>query len=256
MSDAYQCPCCGGVSDLGSVKCQYCGTPFLPQGAGFGGSNKSLGQQVADLEALLIKTPNDAKLQYLLGETCHKAGEYDKAEQALEKAAALAPGDAKIPHLLAWNAGIKNGWECVKVGKYADRAVSLAPDFKPAQAMKLLNAAAQTYIFGNRGDFDLVLETLNKALALDPENTYIYMYAATVYEEALQRKDAIAVLKKAADLALKDIAPDKEDARVFARLGYLCYKDGQLDEAKKNLDKAIALDPTNATARQIERMME
>lgn len=256
MSEPYVCPCCGGASDFSSDHCQYCGTPFLPQGAAFGGSNKSLALQIAELETEAAKKPNDAKLQYALGEACHRAGEYDKAELALEQAAALSPGEARIPQLLAWNAGIKNGWECVKVGKYADRASALDPDFKPAQAMKLLNTAAQRYVFGTRDDFDLVIGTLNKALALDPENTYIYMYAATVYEEALQRKDAIAVLKKAAELSLQDIAPAKEDARVFARLGYLCYRDGQPDEAKKYLDKAISLDPENATARQFEKNLK
>jgi tetratricopeptide (TPR) repeat protein len=256
MSEPYVCPCCGGASDFSKARCEYCGTPFLPQGAGFGASGKSPALQIADLEAAAAKKPNDAKLQYALGEAWHKAAEYDKAEQALEKAAALSPGEPRIPHLLAWNAGIKNGWECVKVARYADRAVALDPNFKPAQAIKLLNTAAQTYVFGNRDDFNLVIETLNQALALDPENTYVYMYAASVYEGAMQRKDAIAVLKKAAELSLQDIAPAKEDARVFARLGYLCYRDGQLDEAKKYLDKAISLDPANATARQFEKNLE
>jgi tetratricopeptide (TPR) repeat protein len=256
MSEQYVCPYCGGASDFTSTHCQYCGAPLLPQGAAFGGSNKSLALQIADMETALAKKPNDAKLQYALGEAYHRSGDYDKAEQALEKAAALAPAEAKIPHLLAWNAGIKNGWECVKVGTYADKAIALDPNFNQAQAIKLLNTAAQAYVFGTPDDLQLVLDTLNKALALDPENTYIYMYAATVYEGAMQRKDAIAVLKKAADLSLQDIAPAKEDARVFARLGYLCYRDGQMDEAKKYLDQAISLDPTNTTARQFERNLK
>ena len=252
MSDAYICPACGGASDFSSIKCQYCGSLLLPQGGGFAGSaGGSLGQQIADLEAGAVKTPNDGKLQYALGEAYHKNGEYDKAELALEKAATLSPKEVKIPQLLAWNAGIKYGWECVKVGKYADRAVALDPQFKPAQAMKLLNTAAQMYLFGTRDDYNDVLDTLNKALQLDPENTYVYLYASTVYEEAHQRNDAIKVLKKAADKAILDIAPAKEDARIFARLGYLFQKNGQPDEAKKYLDKAVSLDPGNTTAKNL-----
>ncbi len=255
MSDSYVCPCCGGASDFSSSHCQYCGSLLLPQGGAYAGSSVSLAQGIPDLEAALLKKPNDGKLQYSLGEAYHRNGEYDKAEQALEKAAALAPTEVKIPHLLAWNAGIRYGWECVKVGKYADRAIALDPQFNPAQAMKLLNAAAQLYLFGTSDDYNEVLATLNKALTLDPENTYIYLYASTVYEQALQRADAIAVLKKAAELSIKDIAPAKEDARIFARLGYLYKKDGQYDEAKKYLDKAVSLDPDNYTAKSLQKAL-
>lgn len=252
MSDTYTCPRCGGVSDFSSTVCQYCGTPFLPQGGGFGVSGGSP-LKIADLEAQAAKKPNDPKLLYALGEAYHKAGDYDKAGAALEKAAAAAPGEADIPYLQAWNAGIKSGWECVKVAQYAERAAALKPDYKQALAVKLLNQAAQKFMFDSRDGQDEVLGLLNQALQQDPENTYIYMYAASVYEAALQRKDAIAVMQKAAELSLKDIAPAKEDARVFARLGYLYYKDGNAAEAKKYLDKAIALDPENYTAKQLER---
>jgi len=253
MSDPYICPCCGGASDFSSSKCPYCGSLLLPQGTGYGGFSGSLAQQTADMEAKAVKTPNDGKLQYALGEAYHRAGEYAKAEQALEKAAVLSPKESKIPYLLAWNTGIKTGWECAKVGKYADRAIALDPEFKPAQAIKLLSSAAQMYIFGGRSDYDAVIEMLNKARELDPENTYIYMYASTVYEEAFQRKDAIAVLKKATEMALNDIAPAKEDSRVFARLGYLYFRDGQMAEANKYMDKALNLDPDNNTVRQMKK---
>ncbi len=256
MSDSYVCPSCGGASDFSSNHCPYCGNLLLPQGTGYGGSSGSLTQQIADMESKAVKTPNDGKLQYALGDAYHRAGEYDKAEKALEKAAVLSPKESKIPYLLAWNTGIKSGWECAKVGKYADQALALDPQSGRAQAMKLLATAAQMYVFGSRDDYDTVIETLNKARALDPENTYIYMYASTVYEDAYQRDDAIAVLKKAAELALKDIAPAKEDARVFARLGYLYSRNGQLAEAKKYLDQALSLDPDNNTIRQMEKKMQ
>ncbi|HBA62040.1 MAG TPA: hypothetical protein DCZ92_14745 [Elusimicrobia bacterium] len=255
MSTGYSCPCCGGDSDFTSDHCEYCGTPFLPQGGSFANPSSSLGQQIADMETQAVKTPNDGKLHFALGEAYHRYGDYDKAEKSLEKAAVLSPKEAKILHMLAWNAGIKNGWECVKVGQFADRAIGLKPDFQPAQAMKLLHNAAQLYLFGTRDDYNSVLEMLSSALKLDPENTYVYLYAATVYEESRQYVDAIKVLQKAGELSLKDLAPAREDARIFARLGFLYQKIGQVEEAKKALAKAVNLDPNNATARKLQKTL-
>lgn len=255
MTDGYSCPCCGGESDFSSDCCQYCGTPFLPQGGGFANPSKNLALQIADMEAKTVKTPKDAKLHFALGEAYHRYGDYVKADLSLEKAASLSPKEAKIPHMQAWNSGIRNGWECVKVGKCAERAMALNPKFKPAQAMKLLNSAAQLYLFGTRDDYNAVLEMLSQALKLDPENTYVYLYAATVYEDARQPADAIKVLEKAAELSLKDIAPAREDARIFARLGFLYHKLGKPEEAKKYIAKAVSLDPNNTTAKKLQKLL-
>ncbi|MFA6583699.1 MAG: tetratricopeptide repeat protein [Elusimicrobiaceae bacterium] len=251
MSDSYVCPNCGGESSFASERCEYCGTLLMPQMTASGVANDVLLRQLAEMEAKALKTPGDGKLQYALGEAYHRLGDYNRADKCLQKAAELLPTEPMVFQMLAWNAGIKGGWENDTVGDYLERALILNPELKTAQALKFLHEGARLYLFNWSANAEEIMSAFEKAVALDPENAYIYHYASRLCESMRQYDDAIRLSKQAAERALKDIAPGKEDARIFARLGYLRRKVNQLDEARKYLAQAINLDPDNAAVKSL-----
>jgi tetratricopeptide (TPR) repeat protein len=110
----------------------------------------------------------------------------------------------------------------------------------------------QGYLF-HRSDDNIksALEEFKAAIELDPKNTYGFYYTGSIYEMEDDLEQAVDYFQKAAALSLDDIAPGKEDARLFARVGYLYYKLKQYDPAKKFLSDALRLDPNNSAAQEI-----
>ena len=256
MSETYTCPGCGGVSDFSAGRCPYCQNPFAPalgSSIGLSKDDASVRKLAAQLEAKIAKSPNDGNSCYALGEAYHHLGDYKKAQEQLQRAAQLLPNKAEVFYLLAWNSGMKQGWESVTVAENARKALALNPEFPQAEALLHLSKGVQSYLF-QRSDLDHLDAALNefrRVIELDPRNTYGYYYAASVYEMADEMDHALECFEKAAELSTDDIAPSKEDARIFARAGFLYYKLGQRAPAKKFLTDARNLDPDNSAVQEI-----
>jgi tetratricopeptide (TPR) repeat protein len=209
-------------------------------------------KQIPQLEAKIAKAPNDGNSRYALGEAYHRLGDYDKAQEQLEKAAQLLPQKPEVFYLLAWNSGVKQGWESAAVEENAKRALALNPRSKQAEALLHLSKGVQSYLFRQSGaNSDSGLGEFMAAIELDPKNAYGYFYAGSVYESAEELEQAADYFQKAAELSLDDIAPGKEDARLFARVGVLNYKLKNYDSAKKFLTDAVKLDPGNSAAQEL-----
>jgi tetratricopeptide (TPR) repeat protein len=260
VNENYVCPGCGGVAELRAERCEFCGNPFvaaLKSGAAVAADEATLLKQAADLETRLLRNPNDGKAHYELGQAYHRLGQYMKAQQQLKLAVALGPGKTDWLYLLAWNTGIMQGWECAEVETCAKTALSVDPKFKPAEALLHLARGAQAVLYDRSGSAaKTALDEFRAAIELDPKNAYGFYCAGCVYEQLDDLEQAADYFRKAAVLSTQDFAPNKEDARLFARVGTIYCKLDRPEDARKYLTEALTLDPDNSGAQRMLSLLD
>jgi cytochrome c-type biogenesis protein CcmH len=129
-------------------------------------SGESLDRAIAELERRVGKTPDDGEAWAMLGQAHRMAGNIPPARQALERAIALRPGDARITadyaEILMMSAG---GDFAGKPFELLSRALELDPDDEKAVA---LMAAAQY----RRGDKVQALRHMRKLAANMPPGSH------------------------------------------------------------------------------------
>jgi predicted O-linked N-acetylglucosamine transferase (SPINDLY family) len=162
-------------------------------------------------------------------------GRVEEALANYDKVLAIEPGNAAV-----WNVrgvALHALVQFESALEAFERAVALRPNFIDA--------------FRNRGDvlrnlrrFDEALTSYDRAIALDPGNAAIWNERGVLLGEMNRLEDALASYDKA--LALK---PDYANALInrgslqWSRMGR------RYDEATKDLERALALDPQHAYAR-------
>jgi tetratricopeptide (TPR) repeat protein len=255
VNETYVCPGCGGVASISAERCEFCGNPFVPvlkSGVTMAKDEVELRKLIADLEARLVKIPADGKARYALGQAYHHAGDLAKAQEQLQIAASLGPNQPEWLYLLAWNTGMSRGWECADVEKCAKTALAVNPAYKQADALIHLCRGNRIFLF-DRGDDSRAraLDEFKAAIELDPKNPYGFYYAGCVYELEDDLEQAADFFRRAAIIATGGVAPNKEDARLFARVGMIYCKLDRADDARKYLTDAVALDPDNAAVQRI-----
>lgn len=255
MNETYVCPGCGGVASLRAERCEFCGNPFVPvlkAGPTLEKDEAALRKQAAELSVRIVKAPNDGKAHFALGQVYHELGEFVKAQAELLAAVALGPDKIEWLYFLAWNTGMNQGWNCVDVEKYATTALALKPDFKKADALIHISRGNRFILF-ERGENSraLALDEFKAAIELDEKNPYGFYFAGCVYELEEDLEQAVDYFRKAAVVSTTGLAPNREDARLFARVGMLYCKLDRADDARKYLADAVALDPKNSAAQEM-----
>jgi tetratricopeptide (TPR) repeat protein len=255
MNEIYVCPGCGGVASIRAERCEFCGNPFVPilkSGPTLVQDEAALRKRIAELQARLVKAPNDGGAHYALGQAFLELGEFAKAQEQLLLAVALGPEKFEWLYLLAWNIGLNQGWNCADVEKYATTALALKPDYKKADALIHLNRGNRLILFDRSDDSrTLALDEFKAAIELDETNPYGFYFAGCVYELEDDLEQAVDYFRKAAIVSTSGPAPNKEDARLFARVGILYCKLDRPDDARKFLSDAVALDPQNSAAQDM-----
>ena len=136
-------------------------------------------------------------------------GDFVGAEDALEKALGLNPGDVHAETLL--------GWAQMSQGKF-DAAMSLFQqvlDRVPDYALAHLNVG---YVYLRRQRFDLALEHLSRAIELDSDRKatlYAHYYLGLVHFEQQDFAESIGALLRAIELGPNLIEARFELGRVF-----------------------------------------
>lgn len=94
------------------------------------------------------------------------------------------------------------------------------------------------------GGFNAAIETLEEAAGIDSENAEYWNYMALAMSRLPNRlKDAERAMGKA--IMLEPSSPE-----YYANLGLIYLKTKKLDDAKKQFEKALALDPENQKAKK------
>ena len=89
--------------------------------------------------------------------------------------------------------------------------------------------------------FDDALKTLEKLMALDPDNTDLYLMLAAVYEAQEKYDQAINAVKEG-------IKRDEKNVSLRFRLGVLLDKAGQKEACLQEMRQLLEIDPDNADA--------
>lgn len=160
-------------------------------------------------------------------------GDYVGAEEALDKALALNPGDANAETLL--------GWAQMGQGKL-DAAMAVFEQVLervPDHALALTNVG---FVLYKRGHHDLAIERLTTAIAFDSDRKamlYAHYYLGLVRFEQEQYAEASGALLRAIELGPNMIESRFELGRVY----WFC---GRTDDAIATWRKGAALNKFNA----------
>jgi len=180
----------------------------------------------------------DATLPVLrqLTELETRAGQPAAALMPLEKAIALAPADAELRLAQARTFAALERWQ--ESANAAREAARLAP--KSVDALVLAGEAA--YRQGKNGD---AIETLKRALALDPDNYDVNFKLGRSYADNNLYAEGQAHLERAARLNDRSDAP-------HALLGQMYLNQRSYDAAITSLTLAVALNPSDANRRELD----
>lgn len=197
------------------------------------------GQAKSNFSEMIAKEPKAENFFYL-GNTYLKQGEPDfaKATENFNKGLAA---DAK-------SFLNKIGLASVKLGKGDKSAIAeiqkIVADSKEKDAEVLFRAGEALTMFEKNNAPDLAIDFLNKAVekAQKKEVPANYYYSlGDAYRLKRLPGDAMSAYDKALPIA-------KNKASVYTRIGTLWMAAQQWQQAKTNIDKAIATDPTYAPA--------
>jgi tetratricopeptide (TPR) repeat protein len=187
------------------------------------------------LEQAVTLDPSAERAWNNLGLTLRKAGDLEGAERAFKKAIELQPDDTQVASNLALLYIARQRWSdaITLLGTTAARA--------PNDAFTWLNLGLAQR---GAGDANAAVTSLQKVIALDPDNKQGYAERAASYLSVVhfERKDAAA----ATAAARQATAWDPRDVDAWVYLGLAQNAQGDFPGARESLQHAATLDPARA----------
>jgi tetratricopeptide (TPR) repeat protein len=159
-------------------------------------------------------------------------GEFDQAIELLEDMAAAHPGNGQIRYYLG----------SAYLEKQDFGRAETEFDKVPEQSSYALRAALQRAVIAEKkGDLQAAIDLTRRAIARHPRDAEGYLYLSGFYEAAKSFPEAAAALKEG-------LAVAPENPRLHFRLGAALDKMGEREESIREMEKVIALDPSDAVA--------
>ena len=178
-----------------------------------------------------ISLAPEAKKEAAAGISAMRAGHYDEAEQHLNAAYKLAPGNPDVNDMMGELFVTTKDFD--KADTYIARALSIEPD----------SAAAQTdmgYLHVQERDYPAARTNLERAVILAPKNWFAHWLLGLTY---LRLNDA-AKAQTEATAAVKVGKARAADAQYL--LGESLALQGRKDEAVKALERLVKDSPDNS----------
>ena len=191
-----------------------------------GTPKENLAKAIEHLEVLLRVTPSDTDSMLLLGHLYRVDNQPKKAEEVFHKVLQTDP-DSKV--------GLANLAELyVQQNDFAQaiEALNKLPDGDMDSRLYHMLG----YSYSQTQQFDKAMETYQKALAQDPENTDLRRYYADALLNSGKNVDARIELQKI-------LKSDPDDEVSYKRLAVINREEGHFDEARQELEKAKSLNP-------------
>ena len=210
-----------------------------------------LGRQTAAIEELekdIRISPRAGTSHFLLGQLYLKGKEYEKAREHYEKAIAIEPNHTNAYYgLFTLSSRLK---DTVKARGYMATFRKLkAEDMKVLKdrnnafddLIKMRQGAAETFmragqIYGTRKDVKKVEQLLNRAVALDPNNTECLNRLAYLHVTTNRIPEALRLYRKIGEM-------DPKDSFCHLNIGLLSARMKQFADAEKAFLKVIELAP-------------
>ncbi|SDG58018.1 Uncharacterized conserved protein HemY, contains two TPR repeats [Epilithonimonas hungarica] len=189
---------------------------------------------------LINKDPKDASNYFYLGNTYLTQFDpnFNEAQDSFNKGLAADPKSYLN----------KIGLASIKLGKGDKSAIAeiqqIVKDSKEKDAEVLFRAGEALTLFEKNSSPDLAITFLNKAVEKAQKNGVPANYYYSLGDAYRLKKDpgnAMSAYDKA-------VAVAKSKASVYTRMGTLWMAAQRWQQAKENIDKAIAVDPTYAPA--------
>ncbi len=176
------------------------------KGAAFFRQNK-YGETVTEITEALRNGSGDWTDYSQLGIAYHNLRRYDEAIQALQKSAALNPGQSLTSEFLG-KAFLAKGAQALEGKQYAQALDMLrkAKDFNPKDGYIYYNMAEALLFQKNYAEAE---KTLNQALELLPKNADVLVRLGLVYEKQKKWDSALNAYQKAMEITP---APGIKDA--------------------------------------------
>ncbi|MBS4035469.1 MAG: tetratricopeptide repeat protein [Ignavibacterium sp.] len=193
--------------------------------------NKKYDEASKVMEEAIEVFPNDFAANFILGLSLVQLEKQEEAEKYLSKAVDLNPNDVNALSAYGYTLSqLKKNKEAIR---YITHALRIEPD-----DVNLIGTLGLIYnSIQMHAESDSAYE---RALELDPENSLInnnYSYALAVRGEQLER---------ALEMVKVSIAADSLNSSYLDTIGWVYYKLGDYDQAKKYLEKAIELNQNSA----------
>lgn len=233
----------------------------------FGDEQKNKNYQLA--KALTQANADEAATWMLLGDLYAQDTKFKEAHEQYEKAAIIEPGNYSIwRQMVICNSELRDNQQMLKD---CERAIELFPNealfyayytfsaqqlkqYQPAIDMARRGleisdgqSAVQAQLYVTIGDAAHFLKqystsdsAFESALKLDRNNTYAlnnYAYFLSLRKTNLER---------AAEMSLRTIELDKENASYYDTYGWILFMQKKYNEAKIQIEKSMELSPKNA----------
>jgi len=196
------------------------------------------GQRAAAQEIfdrMIVELGNRPQLRILIGRAYRQTGLLEQAIDEFKKAIALDPKFPRVHYYLGLSYLLKDG---------ASRINEAEAEFK------LEVAAHPDEFFGNyylglvstiERKWDTAVESLSKAVRLQPNNPDPYFYLGQAYQGLLKHNEAIEMFRKSIALNPDLKHNDYQVTNVHYRLGQSLLKVGKNEEGQKELQIAADL---------------
>ncbi|HZO86836.1 MAG TPA: tetratricopeptide repeat protein [Chthonomonadaceae bacterium] len=212
-------------------------------------------KQIAALqEAARLDPQNAHRDTFLLGKIALEVGNYDEAEQLLEKSIALKPDESQYHYALGQTYLLRPemGDRLNRAIRHLEEAERLAPD-----SVTLHDFLSAAYMKAGRWEEAAV--ALHRSANLAAQNQVLYFRLNQIYRrlgnerEAQRAQDYYQRLRKQeveSDLLSRRVKAHPGDPAAHLAMGSLLLRMRDYAAARREFEKALALSPDNLTAHE------
>jgi tetratricopeptide (TPR) repeat protein len=195
---------------------------------------KEYQEAIVVLNRVIGKNPQNAEAYFMLGLVFRETGEESKAINSLQTATEM---DAKLTD--AWIL-LGNIWE-PKKPDLAERYYKTATEVSP-QNISALHSYA--FFLQNNGKIEEALELYRRINLINPKYPDAYLNAGILYLEQKNTESALEQFNILTKIA-------QTDPRGFFFKGLTFYQTNRIDDARRELQNALNLDPEYAQAKEL-----
>lgn len=179
-----------------------------------------------------VKFPNDFAVNLIYGLSLSQENENDKAKEALQRALKINPDDVTALSAIGYTLNqMKNDEEALT---YLQKALSIDPN-----NIQVLSITAM--IHESKKEYKISDSLYAHALKLDTTNALILNnFAYSLSERGIDLQTALKMSEKA-------VTQEPKNASYLDTIGWIYFKLGRLEDAKKNIETASKMEDKNAT---------